>query len=177
MASSSLVSSAQTASSTTFPDDITSNNYRGGTDHDMEDALFGTPSVNENNNDEEEERRELSRQEQLEAWRRQKEEAAAQGTRIPTSSGSKAPQQQRPKAAHSKQQLASASNTSRGLDEGSNNQSHDGEPSASTSSSSQMFTMDFSPPRRNRSNASRRPTLEADVTRLGSLGGDANDKV
>ncbi|KAF1320175.1 hypothetical protein FI667_g12619, partial [Globisporangium splendens] len=154
-----------------FAEDVTmDNNYRGGTDHDMEDALFGAPAESSNNNDEVDnngQEKLVSRQEKLDAWRRQKEEG---GNRSMPSSGSKAVQQQRPKDA--KQQPLARRVFSSGRDadgDGSaNNQSNDGE------SSGQMFTMDFSPPRHNRSNKSRQPTLEADS--VASLGVDSSDK-
>lgn len=176
MDSSSLVS--------TIGDDYSSGNYTnfvGTTDRDMEEALFGTHSTGDNNNnnrdDDEDEGKELSQKDKLDMWRRSKE----RNNRIPMHPNSKghAVQQQppkRPKAAHA-QQLASKAapvpnNTRPGFDE--SNQTFESE-------ASHMFTMDFSPPRHNRSAggaiSSRRSTIEVDPSVASALTSEDYDKV
>lgn len=157
--------------------------YVGATDRDMEDALFG---ANNNNNSSEHEL--LSQQEKLEQWRRNKDRAsgtAAAGHRIAAHAGAKASlsvQQQplkRPKAAHaSKMQQhspprkpsAASVSTTASTAFAESNQSHE-----SDQPTAQMFSMDFSPPRRSRS--SRRATVEVDPSTAAALTSSSSDKV
>lgn len=162
MDSSSLVS--------TIGDDYSSGTYTnfvGTTDRDMEDALFGTHSGDNNNADEES--KELSQKDKLDMWRKERG-----NNRIPMHPNSKghAVQQQplkRPKAAHAMQALASQP---KAFDE--SNQSFESEVS-------NMFSMDFSPPRHNRSAdgavSSRRSTIEGDPAAAIALVAEDYDKV
>lgn len=166
----------------TINDDYSSVNYTnfvGTTDRDMEDALFGTHSTGDNND--EDEGKELSQKDKLDMWRRSKERggASAGNNRIPMHPNSKghAVQQQppkRPKSVHVQPKPAAPINRP-AFDE--SNQSFESE------ASQQMFTMDFSPPRHNRSApggdiSSRRSTIEVDPSAAAiALASDDYDKV